>query len=180
MDIFQTLHPKLSRENINQVVDYVGSDMQRFAQLYEILEGCGKAGAPRVAWAMSICLDHYPELGLAYQQRLVRLLKNPVHTSVARTVLRYFTQISLEEEYQGVIYQYSIDFLINPSVPAAIRVHAMQIMYNIGKQNPELLHELAIILQEILPLSNGGVLNRGIKLLRKIQHITGLTDRYFA
>jgi hypothetical protein len=168
MNLKEELLKELSHYNIDRVVSYIGDRPSLFAHLFEILETADKSLSPRVAWATAICLDNNPGLGIPYQKRMVELLRNPAHTSLIRTVLRYFSQIDLEEELQGELYEKSFHYLLDAKFPAAPRVYAMQIMYNIGLHNPELLNELKLILDEVLPLSDGGVLNRGTKLLKEI------------
>jgi hypothetical protein len=168
MDYAEELSKELSRYNIDRVVSMIGGHPEAFAQLFRIFEESESFMNPRVAWAVAITLDQNPYLGISYQNQMVKILKSPLHPAVTRTILRYFSQIDILENLQGEIYEKCYGYLMETGCPAAIRVHSMQIMYNLGTQNPDLLNELKLVLAEILPYSDGGVLNRGTKLLKKI------------
>jgi hypothetical protein len=168
MDYAEELSKELSRYNIDRVVSMIGGHPEAFSQLFRIFEESEPFLKPRVAWAVAIILDQYPYLGIPYQEQMSEILRNPLHPAVTRTIMRYFSQIDIQENLQGEIYEKSIKYLMETGCPPAIRVHSMQIMFNLGTQNPDLLNELKLVLEEILPYSDGGVLNRGTKLLKKI------------
>jgi hypothetical protein len=80
----------------------------------------------------------------------------------------------IDEEYFGFLVDFCLDKLSSDKEPPAVRVHAMQILYNISEKVPELKPELiAVIEHEMTYHSTAGILSRGSKLVKKLQKQTG-------
>ena len=78
--------------------------------------------------------------------------------------------VDIPEKYAGKLYMLCQNYFENKEVPVAIRVFALQIMFNITEQEPDLKPELALLIENIITFdSNAGISNRGKKLLKKLK-----------
>ncbi len=82
-----------------------------------------------------------------------------------REFLKALLLFKIKEEKLGVLINLCFNWLQNPKVDAAIRVHAMQHIYNLSKKEPDLLVELNAILEDLYENENAGFQSRARKIL---------------
>ena len=86
---------------------------------------------------------------------------------------RHFTRIlcryQIPEEYQGRIVNRSFE-LLAPLEPPAVRVFAMQLLFNIAQHLPDLKGELISVIEGLTEeVCSAGFINRAGKLLRQLR-----------
>jgi hypothetical protein len=60
--------------------------------------------------------------------------------------------------------------LTSAKEPLAVRVHAMQILYNISEKEPDLKPEILAIFEHVMENhSSPGIISRGKKLVQKLR-----------
>jgi hypothetical protein len=69
----------------------------------------------------------------------------------------------------GHLLDIAIEWFANPQVAIAIRVHSMQVAYNISLVEPDIKQELAQILEIHLDELSSGFKSRASKLLKKLR-----------
>jgi len=74
----------------------------------------------------------------------------------------------------GFLTDFCIGVFTSAKVPVAVRVHAMQVLYNITEIQPELKTEILLIIEhEMENHFSAGILSRGNKIANKLRlHIT--------
>ena len=80
-------------------------------------------------------------------------LKTPkLIPAIKRNTLKIIADLNpkFSEELTGHALDICFEFLISTKEPVAIKVHAMQVTFNICKQEPELLNELKTFLVHYL------------------------------
>ena len=82
--------------------------------------------------------------------------------------MRIFQNIDIPEEYQGVLYDFGTELILDIKEPVANKVFAMTMMYNIALPFPELLEELKMILETQYPYEMPGYKSRTRKLVSQI------------
>jgi len=64
--------------------------------------------------------------------------------------------------------------LLSPAEPIAVRVNAMQVLFNISQREPDFKQELTAVLEGLLEEGgSAGFINRTEKLLRKLNSVNG-------
>jgi hypothetical protein len=154
-----------SRFNTDRVAIYIGADEKLFAELIYLMHNSPAPIPLRSSWIMSVVTDNYPWLVNPYFRILIDNLPSYNHTGIVRNVLRLFSLIEVPEEYAGEIYNLSCDFFVNAKMPIAVRVNAMQILYNIALKEPDLRNELILLLEDNLEGVSAGVISRANKLI---------------
>jgi hypothetical protein len=86
-----------------------------------------------------------------------------------RHLLKLISLHDIPEERMADLLNYCIDVFTSPLEPIAVRVHAMQILFNIAQKEPDFAGELIeLIRNEIEYRGSAGIASRGRKLLKKL------------
>ena len=145
------------------------ADKSLFSQLFRFI----LSDDPRLAWRSCWIIDtasvDFPELLSGKLPEIIKALISTKNGSLKRHFTRILCRYKIPEDYLGVMVNRCFELLI-PAEPAAVRVFAMQILFNISQQLPDLKGELIVVLESLLEGENSaGFVNRSAKLLRKLR-----------
>ena len=171
MDIRATLENAYSKAGALQIADYIGSDPERFRVLMDIFLFEEYRIAQRSAWVVSHVADRHVFRINPYIHAMVDRMKTSNQGAIKRNTLRVFAMMELPEECQGRVVDVCFNILDNPKEPIAVRVHAMQNLWNICQKEPELIPELKVIIEDHMATGSAGFRNRGGKILRSMERI---------
>lgn len=170
MDIAQQTLKEHSKSNTDAVVEYIGRDPHKFAQLADLLLSGSFQEAQRAAWPFFNCAEADPTLILPYLDKLVEKLKdNSSHPAVKRSIFRSLQFVEIPETLQAPLLNICIETLLNSKTPVAIKVFAMTVAYNISRHEQALLNELRIIIEDQMPYALPGFISRGNKILKAME-----------
>lgn len=124
----------------------------------------------RAIWVLTHCADMEPERIKPFHETLINHLKNKkLHSGVVRSILRIFQSQPVPKKLQSFVLDKCYDFIKNPSEAIAVRAFAMSVIFNISKPYPELLNELAIVLNHLnISEESAGIKNRAKHTLNDI------------
>lgn len=160
-----------SWENIKITIRKIGEHQEYFQLLINVALYNKKQKSWRAAYLVDKIHDNFPELLIPYLSEITEKLKTENNTSKKRHFLKLISMNIIPEKHQGFLVDYCINALKSEKEPPAVRVHAMQILYNISEYEPELKPEiLAVIEHEIKYHSTAGIVARGSKLVKKLIH----------
>ena len=138
-------------------------------RLFEFIFSNDQRLAWRSCWIIDTASEDQPELIADKLPIIIAGLSSTKNGSLKRHFTRILSRYEIPEEYLVNIVNRSFE-LLAPSEPIAVRVNAMQILYNITKQIPELKGELISVIESIIeegcPV---GFVNRSSKLLRHLK-----------
>ena len=157
-----------NRFNIDCTVTFIGTNQDLFDDLVEIMLHSNKPIPQRAAWVMTVVIDNYPWLLKNQLNLLIDSMQYFKHPALARCFLRALCVIDIPDDKMGLLYEKCHNYLFDTKQPAAIRVFALQVMYNISEKEPELKFELKLIIESQIINSTAGLQNRGGKLLEKL------------
>ena len=158
-----------SWENLNVVIKETGNHPTHFDLLMEIALNSQEKNSWRAAWMADKIHDNYPNLIKPYLGKMVERLNNSLQVGKKRHFLKLISLNDIPEEYHGFLVNYCLTALTSAKEPPAVRVHAMQVLFNISEKEPELKPELlAVIEHEMEYHATAGILSRGKKLARKL------------
>jgi len=125
----------------------------------------------RAIWMADKIHDKFPELVLPYFPVLTEFLLTTQNSSKKRHILKLLSQHDIPKENMGILLNYCIEVFTNATEPVAVRVHAMQILFNIAQKETDFAGELnELIEHEIEHHGSAGIASRGRKLLKKLRH----------
>jgi hypothetical protein len=158
-----------SRFNVDLVAAHIGSNEVLFGELMELMHNSEPPLPQRAAWIMTGVTDKYPWLIVPYFNQIMKNLSSYSHPGLTRSVLRQLSKIDFPDEINGELFNKCYNFLYDQKQPAAIRVFAMQILFNISEKEPDLKNELILTFEDLLVVENSmGVKSRARKLLNKL------------
>jgi hypothetical protein len=142
-------------------------------ELYDCLFNEPPAIGSRASWVLSHCHDLDPGIIASKEDQLIGLLKQKgLHHGITRNILRIYQEQPVPEEHSAFMLDTCYAFLKNPSEPIAIRAFSMTVIFNISKTYPELLNELAVVLQSIAQHEEApALISRSKNTLKAIQKL---------
>lgn len=116
----------------------------------------------RAIWVLTHCSDMEPDRIKPFHEILINHLKNKkLHSGVVRSILRIFQTQHVPKNLQSFVLDKCYDYIKNPSEAIAVRAFAMTVIFNISKPYPDLLNELAIVLNHLnIAEESAGIKNR--------------------
>lgn len=143
-----------SKRQTMAIVEFIGDDPKRFAELMKLFFAGEYRLTQRAAWPMNYCAERHPALILPYLPKLLDCLeREDMHDAVRRNVVRLLQYIEIPKRLMGRTYAHCVDLLDDADQPVAVRVFAMTVAARIAKAEPDLMNELKLIVRKHLPHS---------------------------
>lgn len=167
MDIRKEVSKKLSKTGAVKVANLIGCDKRLFKQLVDIMLEEDNESAPQAAWTMSFCVKQCPEVVYPYLKILIENLnKKNLHDAVKRNTVRELQHISIPEKLLGAAANVCFRYLSSGMEAIAIRAFSITVLCNICKQQPDLKHELKLVLEEQMRNGEPAIISRGKKAMK--------------
>ena len=146
------------------------ADESLFNQLFQFVFSGDHQIAWRACWIIDNAAEEFPELLVDKLPDLIAGLLATKDSSLKRHFTRILCRYQIPEEYLGAIVNRCFE-LLTPSEPPAVRVYAMQLLFNITILQPDLKGELISVIQGLMEEGGtAGFINRAEKLLRLLRH----------
>lgn len=159
-----------SWENLPLVIKEMTNHPDDYSQLIEIALYSPDPNSWRAAYLVDKINDNFPELILPYLEKMIQQLNYETHSGKKRHFLKLISMNTIPSEHHGFLVDYCLNTLKSGKEPPAVRVHAMQNLYNISEFEPDLKPEiLAVIEHEIEFHATAGITSRGSKLIKKLR-----------
>lgn len=166
MNLREALLVEHSKRQTMKIVEYIGADASRFAELIGIFFEGEYRLTQRAAWVLNYCAERHPALVEPYLEKLVDLLaEKRVHNAARRNIARFLQYVEIPEELLGKAYSHCVDLFDDPNEPIAVRVFALTVATRIAKREPELINELQMIVKKHLPQASAGIRARAREIL---------------
>ena len=160
-----------SRANSEFIRDFVGTDKVKLKALIDLISGDDIILHQRGFYAMSFIGDTHPELLKPHLKVLFKVLEKPLHSGYGRSFLRYLSQIEIPKKWQGRALDYCFTALEDPKTAIAIQAHSMAVLLNIGREEKDILPELAELIQVNYEHGSAGYKSRARKVLKEISKL---------
>ena len=146
-----------SKRQTGRIVEWVGNDPKRFAELMRLFLGDVYRITQRAGWPLSNCVEKHPELIKPYFAKLLtQLERDDVHVAVRRNVVRLLQFVEIPKKYEGRIFDACYALLDDPNEPVAVRVFSMTVAANIARDSRDLLDELKLVATKYPQLMTAG------------------------
>jgi len=166
MDIRQALMDEHSKRQTMAIVEFIGDDAQRFAELMKLFFAGEYRLTQRAAWPMNYCAERRPELIHPYLPKLLDCLeRDEVHDAVKRNVVRLLQYIEIPRRLMGKVYALCVDLVNDAYEPVAARAFALTVAARIAKSEPDLMNELRLIVRKHLPHTTAAFQKRAREIL---------------
>jgi len=159
-----------SWENLSLMIVLVVQNPDNYNKLIDIAFYDGSEHSWRAAYLVDKINDTYPELLLPHMEAMFEQLKVERNSSKKRHFLKLISQSSISEKHFGFLVDYCLNTLTSEKEPIAVRVHAMQVLYNISEKETDLKPELLLVIEHEMEFhATAGILTRGRKLALKLR-----------
>ena len=159
-----------SWENLPFLVKEIAKTPEYYRMLIEIAFYSPNQKSWRAAYLVDKINDTNPELLDPFLHGMIEQLQIEKSESKRRHFLKLISMKVVPQSQQGSMFDFCVKTFTSAKEPVAVRVHAMQVLFNISGNEPELKPEiLAIIEHELENHSSAGILSRGKKLVRKLR-----------
>ena len=152
-NILEGLQTEHSKAMTNKIVNYIGADVERMAQLMACFFGKDVRVSQRAAMSVCWVADKYPKLIEPYLEKMLILSRQSnVHNALQRNTMRILREMpEIPASVIGLTADTAFSFLETPSTPVAIRAFSMRVLYKISQKEPDLKNELKLIIETFLP-----------------------------
>jgi hypothetical protein len=158
-------------ENMNLISQELADFPEDFEVLMEIALYSEHPKSWRAVWLADKINDNHPELIVPFIEKMIHRLKAAINHSKKRHLLKLISLHEIPEIYLSFLLDYCLRCFTSASETIAVRVHAMQILYNISEKEPGFKSELFSIIQHETELHpTAGIRARGKKLAGKLHH----------
>lgn len=148
----------------------VKDDNRLFNKLFQFIFSDDKRLAMRSCWIIDNASEEFPDLLSDKLPEIIDALLSTKNGSLKRHFTRILCRYEIPENYLGAIVNRSFE-LLAPSEPVSVRVHAMQLLFNIARIVPDLKGELILVIENLREEeSSAGFINRSGKLLQQLKH----------
>ena len=169
MNIKEALLAEHSKPQAQRIAQYIGDDADRFSELIKLIMTEEYRIVQRASWVLRHCFELKPELVLPHLDAMVKKLREPSHDAYRRNTLAILSEIDIPEHLMGDLADLCFSWLESREIPVAIRVHSMEVLYQICQHEPELAGELVMLIEMYLPHESAGFVSRGRKVLKKLK-----------
>ena len=171
MDLIIEIKKEHSKANTIRIAKLIESDPGLFTQLMHIYFNENDMDTARkAAWIMRECVMVNPQILDSFQGKIIQYLQSEnLHDAIKRNALVLLKDRNYSTKQSGVLLEICFRYLQSASEPTAVKAHAMDIIFEMGKDHPDINHELKLILEDLIPYSTSGLKNKAEKILKNIR-----------
>lgn len=167
MQLKELFANETSRSNTDFVKELIYQKPELYEELFELVIRNEEPYSRRAIWVFDACDEEYPGVAKPFLPHLIDKFDHFNHDGMKRHTLRILSRHQIPEDKEVKVIDFCFDML-RLFEAAAIKVHAMQILYNISQKEPDLKPELYTAIELAMQEGTTGVKNRGAKMLKKL------------
>ena len=152
-------------------ISEVGSAPEKVKSLLDIALNEKDPLAWRAAWVLDGSDEKHPGQARDYISAIVCKLPNLKSNGSLRSLLRMLCRYNIPEDDQGILIDLCFKYLVSELYPVAVKVHAMQIVYQHVLIYPELKEELVTVIQDQVGNNTVGFKSRGRRIIKQLEAI---------
>jgi len=170
MDLLEILNIDSSRYTVDVATEAVGSDPARFSEVFDHCFSQPYPVSMRAARVVQFCCERYPDLIYPHlEESFEKMLQSKVE-GVKRGFLKIYAEnIDLKRFTDpGALVSLCFEWLADPEEAISVRVYALDILYRYSELEPDLLNELASLLESLLYDGSTAIRSRARDRLKRI------------
>lgn len=169
MDLAKQLLKEQSKANCRLIVNYVGTNKNRFKKLVSVYLAGPYRLTQRAAWPISYCVEEHPDLIKPHLKKIIDFVSEPgAHVAAKRNTIRLLQFIDIPKKLQGKVAEICFQFLADKKETVAVQVFSMSVLANLAKGEPAMANEIKILIEDLLPYATAGFRSRANKVLKEL------------
>ncbi len=170
MDFKEALSHDSRRAMIETIADAIGENKTYFSEVLEIAYTAKDMSSSRAARVIDMCTERNLELGNHFANNIALKLMSLKDSRTKRSLCRIMTRhLPNNEDVLGHFINFAFEQITSPKEPVALKVYAMQALFNISKKIPDIKNELIGVIEEEMPKNTYAFTGRGNMLLKKMK-----------
>lgn len=137
------------RNQVDQLVEYIYPDTDRFQQLLQCLFGTHARVANKAAWVLTHLGIKYPEFVQPELPTCIDFLSSDPSAQVKRGILRICDECTIPESHAGKLYDICFEIARSKKEDLAPRVFALTALGHIANMYPDLKPEVAALIKDL-------------------------------
>ena len=147
----------------------VGKSGEKFETLLKLTLFEKDPIAWRAAWILDGSDYQQPGLAKPFLSQIIQNLPQLESKGALRSLLRLLCRFDIHEDDQGLLIDLCFGYMVSELYPVAVKVHAMQIIYNHTLIYPELKEELITVIEDQVDNNSVGFMSRGMRIIRQLK-----------
>lgn len=169
MNLRETILAEHSKANCTKIVNWIGSNRQRFDELVKLFLNDEYRVVQRAAWPLSEVLMKHPLLVHKHLGKMLAYVKKPgLHNAVKRNTIRILQVVTIPKKLHGTVMNLCFDYLIDPTEKIAVKAFSLTVLQNLAKLYPEIKQELKTIIEDRWEFETAAFHSRAKKILKEI------------
>ena len=160
-----------SRHQADFIVDIVLSQPSYLDELLHIVFQNREPISRRASWPLRIISERDINILESHVPVIIKRLPEIDNVAIQRAFLAILVNVKIPKENYGELLQFTCEILLNPGSPVASLIYSTDIFYKISINEPELLNELKLMLEQLLPYGSAGVKSKCRKTIKKIDRL---------
>lgn len=155
----------VSWENLPLLIQEIQTNPENLKLLFDVAFRSKHPKSWRAAYIADKINDTHPELIAPFIPQVIFSLKTETNSSKKRQYLKLISLNEIPPKHHSFLMDYCLNCFTSAGEPVSIRVHALQILYNISELEPDLKPELLSVINHEMELhATAGIVARGKKL----------------
>jgi len=166
MNLKETILAEHSRAQTDKIIKWIGSNQQRFDELFGLFLNDEYRVVQRAGWPLSYCVQRHPQFIRKHFTRLIKNLRKPnLHDAVKRNTVRILQDIPIPAKLHGEVMDICFGYITDPKEKVAVKAFSLTVLQNLSRQYPDIRNELKLIIEERWPHETAAFRSRAKKIL---------------
>lgn len=102
----------------------------------------------RAAWCFDYFTELFPQYAVQHVEQAIEFSLESKESGIVRQLLRFHARQDLTEDQLFRLLEFCEGNCLDPQVPAAIRVHSLELLKNFCRHQPDFQREIEVILEQ--------------------------------
>ena len=168
MTLSELILSDYNRVHADFVADYIITNPELMPEMLELVFKLEEPLSRRAAWSFRIISQKKVSIVEPFVNELINKIRDVNDVPILKLILAVLVETDIPQEYHGEILQFTSEILTDSNSSIASLIYSMDIFYKLSLKEPDLLNELRLMLEQILPYGSPGVKNKCGRLIRRI------------
>lgn len=167
-NLIEQISAPVSKVNTLLIANHIIYSPAQLPTLYHIIWHSKMQIQWRASWVLEQIFLTNPNLVNPYLEDMISQFETIKSDGVKRHISKILSLSQITDKVNGHFINTCFDWLISELIPVAVKVHCMQILFNITKEYPDLKHELKTVLETQIPNNSIGFKSRAKKIIKTL------------
>jgi hypothetical protein len=170
MDIRRHILKEHTKVNCLKIVKWIGTDLHRFNELFDLFLHDEYRVSQRAAWPVSHCAIAHPEFMKKNWGRLISNLHKPkIHDSIKRNTVRLLQSVPIPKKYEGAVMDICFKYVESHREAVAVKAFSLSVLEKLARKYPEIIPEIKYLIEDQLPHQTAAFRSRAKKILKTFE-----------